>query len=391
MRILRDAVIRYGVLGLYEVFQDGAGHGIHAQQAASLMAEIRGLITEEDEGLISDDDDTQGVPMETPAPAPTQGAPPASKSTLQNLPMMTVAKVDIEADGNDSCCVCMEEHELGQKATKLSCGHIFHKACISSWLEQRCTCPICRFEMPTDDADFEKDRRMRMAGRKRRYRKSELEAKSVEALEAVMREIGITPPTGALTKSEFMKVLLESEFVQVQSDAPPRDMTRKQLESMSAKELRELMAELGVATKERLKARMIRRLEESGRINIVSMVPEKTPSPQGHVAQPASCLTCHECTPEESVCAPEGGEVKAVELSDGSVRPKSNSECTCGPTTCYHPWTSDELDDIISGAKLAPSAVARSVSISSARMRRRYHPYARRRPLDGRIASSDDV
>ncbi|XP_065643872.1 E3 ubiquitin-protein ligase TTC3 isoform X9 [Hydra vulgaris] len=46
--------------------------------------------------------------------------------------------------GNDEACViCFAEMSVSTTVT-LQCGHIFHKACISCWLNEQRTCPICR-------------------------------------------------------------------------------------------------------------------------------------------------------------------------------------------------------------------------------------------------------
>lgn len=41
------------------------------------------------------------------------------------------------------CLICQEEMSK-ERVSQLSCGHIFHKSCISSWLQRKASCPTCR-------------------------------------------------------------------------------------------------------------------------------------------------------------------------------------------------------------------------------------------------------
>lgn len=49
-----------------------------------------------------------------------------------------------------TCPICYDDmNENDEKqATKMPCGHIFGKNCLQKWLENHCTCPLCRKEVP---------------------------------------------------------------------------------------------------------------------------------------------------------------------------------------------------------------------------------------------------
>lgn len=63
------------------------------------------------------------------------------------------------------CIICFEDHSIGDIACKLPCGHLFHPECLKDWLEKQASCPICRYELETDDVEFEMQRKKRMRER----------------------------------------------------------------------------------------------------------------------------------------------------------------------------------------------------------------------------------
>lgn len=82
------------------------------------------------------------------------GTPPASKSAIEKLPSVKVGKEILESDYSD-CAVCKDGFELDEEVKKLPCKHMYHSDCILPWLELHNSCPVCRFELPTDDPDYE--------------------------------------------------------------------------------------------------------------------------------------------------------------------------------------------------------------------------------------------
>ncbi|KAK9278037.1 hypothetical protein L1049_027594 [Liquidambar formosana] len=92
------------------------------------------------------------------------GCPPASKSVVQNLPSVVLTQEDV-LNNNTLCAVCKDEINVGEQAKQLPCSHRYHGDCIVPWLGIRNTCPVCRYELPTDDADYER-RRIRRADRR---------------------------------------------------------------------------------------------------------------------------------------------------------------------------------------------------------------------------------
>lgn len=88
-----------------------------------------------------------------------RGSPPASKSIVDNLPLVTLKKnEDSKEDDHVICAVCKDEISIEEKVTELPCRHHYHGDCILPWLSIRNTCPVCRFELPTDDVEYERNK-----------------------------------------------------------------------------------------------------------------------------------------------------------------------------------------------------------------------------------------
>jgi hypothetical protein len=78
--------------------------------------------------------------------------PPASKTLVEQLPKVSVSRECI----SDSavCSICQEDWILGETALSMPCNHTFHPPCIQEWLKEHNSCPICRFEVLTDDPEY---------------------------------------------------------------------------------------------------------------------------------------------------------------------------------------------------------------------------------------------
>lgn len=82
------------------------------------------------------------------------GTPPASKSAVEGLPVITISEQLLGSDSSQ-CAVCKDTFELGEEAKQMPCKHIYHSDCIIPWLELHNSCPVCRYELPTDDPEYE--------------------------------------------------------------------------------------------------------------------------------------------------------------------------------------------------------------------------------------------
>ncbi|KAG7600854.1 putative transcription factor C2H2 family [Arabidopsis thaliana] len=86
-----------------------------------------------------------------------RGAPPASVSCVRNLPRVIIAEEHVMK--GLVCAICKELFTLRNETTQLPCLHLYHAHCIVPWLSARNSCPLCRYELPTDDKDYEEGKR----------------------------------------------------------------------------------------------------------------------------------------------------------------------------------------------------------------------------------------
>ncbi|KAG6538187.1 hypothetical protein ZIOFF_003299 [Zingiber officinale] len=72
-----------------------------------------------------------------------RGSRPASATTVEGLKMVTTEE-------SDSCSICLEDLGMTAPVLAMLCDHLFHPGCLKKWLEQSCSCPLCRFSLPQE-------------------------------------------------------------------------------------------------------------------------------------------------------------------------------------------------------------------------------------------------
>ena len=45
---------------------------------------------------------------------------------------------------NNKCIICLNNYEIHDKISYLSCSHLFHSSCIKQWIKRANKCPICK-------------------------------------------------------------------------------------------------------------------------------------------------------------------------------------------------------------------------------------------------------
>ncbi|XP_038661061.1 E3 ubiquitin-protein ligase Praja-2 isoform X5 [Scyliorhinus canicula] len=71
-----------------------------------------------------------------------QAPPPAPKETIECLPQVAISEKQNGLE--QSCAICCSEYVKEEKVTELPCHHLFHRPCVTLWLQKSGTCPVCR-------------------------------------------------------------------------------------------------------------------------------------------------------------------------------------------------------------------------------------------------------
>lgn len=180
--------------------------------------------------------------------AENAGPPPASAQAIRRLPTIVVAAEDLIDEQNRQCAVCFGDCHVGHKMVRLPCGHLFHGACIGPWLYKRCTCPVCRYEMPTDSDEYEEGRIERMRSRRPRLRRHELDRMEMRELKDLACErLDMSSQCNDLTeKSDLIHEIIESGKVDVIASPDPIEYRLSDLRAMGVGKLRTEMEQAGV-------------------------------------------------------------------------------------------------------------------------------------------------
>ncbi|PPR89367.1 hypothetical protein GOBAR_AA31320 [Gossypium barbadense] len=79
------------------------------------------------------------------------GTPPTQKEAIEALPTVKIEEML-------QCSVCLDDLKTGNEAKEMPCKHKFHGECILPWLELHSSCPVCRYQMPTDESKLDSER-----------------------------------------------------------------------------------------------------------------------------------------------------------------------------------------------------------------------------------------
>ena len=50
-------------------------------------------------------------------------------------------------ENKKECSICLDNIKIGDKYIILPCIHFFHEVCIKNWMNERNTCPLCKYKL----------------------------------------------------------------------------------------------------------------------------------------------------------------------------------------------------------------------------------------------------
>ncbi|XP_063820171.1 E3 ubiquitin-protein ligase Praja-2 isoform X2 [Pseudophryne corroboree] len=120
---------------------DDFGDGIGVAQAMSYM-DPQFLTYMALEERLAQAMETALAHLESLAVDVEQAHPPATKESIECLPQIIITD---DHNSQEQCCaICCSEYIKDEILTELPCHHLFHKPCVTLWLQKSGTCPVCR-------------------------------------------------------------------------------------------------------------------------------------------------------------------------------------------------------------------------------------------------------
>jgi hypothetical protein len=72
---------------------------------------------------------------------------------IDNFCEVKIKNISTLEENNKKCTICLENFNSKEKVIILPCIHIFHRPCISDWMENKKNCPICKFKLTKENIE----------------------------------------------------------------------------------------------------------------------------------------------------------------------------------------------------------------------------------------------
>ena len=117
-----------------------------------------------------------------------QNSPPAGKINFQRLKPFKLGEelCKIGTKENEieypQCSKCLIDIILGHETILSPCGHLFHSGCLINWLNLHSDCPLCKYEFPIDDPNYESNRQEQSLKRETALEKLKIKSLDIPSL-----------------------------------------------------------------------------------------------------------------------------------------------------------------------------------------------------------------
>jgi hypothetical protein len=145
--------------------------------------------------------------------------PAAAKAALDAIPVVKIREQDLQQEPLE-CVICLDKMQIGDDAMRMPCGHCFHDGCVRTWLADNSNqCPVCRYELPTENKEYEDRRRASTVEHRPRLGLEYLRARTVRELRYLAKHLGVSLD-GCMEKSAVVDALANSGHVDIRPSRP---------------------------------------------------------------------------------------------------------------------------------------------------------------------------
>ncbi|ORY65014.1 uncharacterized protein BCR38DRAFT_408759 [Pseudomassariella vexata] len=175
--------------------------------------------------------------------------PPASPETIAKLPRKKLDEQMLGPELKGECTICIDEMHVEDEVIVLPCKHWFHEACVTLWLKEHNTCPICRTAIDGSVASesgatpssarpqvsSSSSSRVNMSSDRSERLRSNLQQRGEARLNSI-RDMASPYDRGGSSRGNSNSPPLNSAFAQSSRDRSPSPATRRSTQSDQTRE-----------------------------------------------------------------------------------------------------------------------------------------------------------
>ena len=145
---------------------------------------------------------------------------PTNKQFVDSLQAIQVDDTMIQK--KETCCICQEYLQQGETIYELPCKHKFHventcECCgIKPWLEKQNTCPVCRYELPSEQPEqleqSEQPEQLEQSEQPEQLEQNQENPMQIRIIQRIILPVNDTVPNYQETIENFQDQLYDMEL-----------------------------------------------------------------------------------------------------------------------------------------------------------------------------------